>query len=203
MPLDGDRAFELTLDHRSRRSKSTRQPRDRDRRLGAGEAVSGGDGPARRARFADPGGRLPGHHLRGGGAGLLRLPLRRRASVRSKASLMEGNQQLAQLLSSQVQDRIDEVDARAVRGDRVGRHRRDRPPSSSICPPASSRWRARRGAEDPLDRTRRPIRRGAGASWTAGRATSRGWSGSRCSRGRPTSRATSATCTSCSRASRC
>ena len=33
------------------------------------------------------------------------------ASVRSKASLMEGNQQLAQLLSSKVQDRIDKVDA--------------------------------------------------------------------------------------------
>jgi two-component system phosphate regulon sensor histidine kinase PhoR len=32
------------------------------------------------------------------------------ASVRSKASLMEGNQQLAQLLISQVQDRIDQVD---------------------------------------------------------------------------------------------
>ncbi|HET6147845.1 MAG TPA: HAMP domain-containing sensor histidine kinase [Polyangia bacterium] len=32
------------------------------------------------------------------------------ASVRSKASLMEGNQQLAQLLISQVQDRIDSVD---------------------------------------------------------------------------------------------
>ncbi len=32
------------------------------------------------------------------------------ASVRSKASLMEGNQQLAQLLISQVQDRIDAVD---------------------------------------------------------------------------------------------
>ena len=32
------------------------------------------------------------------------------ASVRSKASLMEGNQQLAQLLISQIQDRIDQVD---------------------------------------------------------------------------------------------
>src|SRR5947199_3961607 len=32
------------------------------------------------------------------------------ASVRSKVSLMEGNQQLAQLLISQVQDRIDAVD---------------------------------------------------------------------------------------------
>jgi two-component system phosphate regulon sensor histidine kinase PhoR len=32
------------------------------------------------------------------------------SSVRSKASLMEGNQQLAQLLISQVQDRIDSVD---------------------------------------------------------------------------------------------
>jgi len=32
------------------------------------------------------------------------------ASVRSKASLMEGNQQLAQLLISQIQDRIDSVD---------------------------------------------------------------------------------------------
>src|ERR1700710_2882020 len=32
------------------------------------------------------------------------------ASVRSKASLMEGNQQLAQLLISQVQDRIDQAD---------------------------------------------------------------------------------------------
>jgi two-component system phosphate regulon sensor histidine kinase PhoR len=32
------------------------------------------------------------------------------ASVRSKASLMEGNQQLAQLLISQVQDRIDDID---------------------------------------------------------------------------------------------
>jgi len=33
------------------------------------------------------------------------------SSVRSKASLMEGNQQLAQLLSGKVQDRIDKVDA--------------------------------------------------------------------------------------------
>lgn len=33
------------------------------------------------------------------------------ASVRSKASLMEGNQQLAQLLTEQIQDRIDKVDA--------------------------------------------------------------------------------------------
>src|SRR6476619_5802847 len=32
------------------------------------------------------------------------------ASVRSKASLMEGNQQLAQLLIEQIQDRIDKVD---------------------------------------------------------------------------------------------
>jgi two-component system phosphate regulon sensor histidine kinase PhoR len=32
------------------------------------------------------------------------------ASVRSKASLMEGNQQLAQLLIAQIQDRIDQVD---------------------------------------------------------------------------------------------
>src|SRR5438309_10157168 len=32
------------------------------------------------------------------------------ASVRSKASLMEGNQQLAQLLIGQIQDRIDQVD---------------------------------------------------------------------------------------------
>jgi two-component system phosphate regulon sensor histidine kinase PhoR len=33
------------------------------------------------------------------------------ASVRSKASLMEGNQQLAQVLTGQVQDRIDKVDS--------------------------------------------------------------------------------------------
>jgi two-component system phosphate regulon sensor histidine kinase PhoR len=33
------------------------------------------------------------------------------SSVRSKASLMEGNQQLAQLLTAKVQDRIDKVDA--------------------------------------------------------------------------------------------
>jgi two-component system phosphate regulon sensor histidine kinase PhoR len=33
------------------------------------------------------------------------------ASVRSKASLMEGNQQLAQLLTEQIQDRIDKTDA--------------------------------------------------------------------------------------------
>jgi two-component system phosphate regulon sensor histidine kinase PhoR len=33
------------------------------------------------------------------------------ASVRSKASLMEGNQQMAQLLSGRVQDRIDKADA--------------------------------------------------------------------------------------------
>src|SRR5262245_49861535 len=33
------------------------------------------------------------------------------SSVGSKASLMEGNQQLAQLLSGKVQDRIDRVDA--------------------------------------------------------------------------------------------
>ena len=33
------------------------------------------------------------------------------ASVRSKASLMEGNQQLAQVLIEQIQDRIDKVDA--------------------------------------------------------------------------------------------
>ena len=33
------------------------------------------------------------------------------ASVRTKASLMEGNQQLAQLLTEQVQDRIDKTDA--------------------------------------------------------------------------------------------
>ena len=33
------------------------------------------------------------------------------ASVRSKASLMEGNQQLAQLVIGQVQDRIDHVDS--------------------------------------------------------------------------------------------
>src|SRR5512138_720567 len=32
------------------------------------------------------------------------------SSVRSKASLMEGNQQLAQLLSGKIQDRIDRVD---------------------------------------------------------------------------------------------
>src|SRR3954471_20887130 len=32
------------------------------------------------------------------------------ASVRSKASLMEGNQQLAQLLIGQIQDHIDQVD---------------------------------------------------------------------------------------------
>ena len=33
------------------------------------------------------------------------------ASVRSKASLVEGNQQLAQLLVEQIQDRIDKLDA--------------------------------------------------------------------------------------------
>ena len=33
------------------------------------------------------------------------------ASVRTKASLMEGNQQLAQLLTEQIQDRIDKTDA--------------------------------------------------------------------------------------------
>src|SRR6476620_8622412 len=32
------------------------------------------------------------------------------ASVRSKASLMEGNQQLAQMVIGQVQDRVDQVD---------------------------------------------------------------------------------------------
>src|SRR6185295_16265122 len=32
------------------------------------------------------------------------------ASVRSKASLMEGNQQMVQLLSGRVQDRIDRLD---------------------------------------------------------------------------------------------
>ena len=42
------------------------------------------------------------------------------SSVRSKASLMEGNEQLAQLLSGQVQDRIDQRRRRAVRGGRVG-----------------------------------------------------------------------------------
>jgi two-component system phosphate regulon sensor histidine kinase PhoR len=38
------------------------------------------------------------------------------ASVRSKASLMEGNQQLAQLLTEQVQDRIDKVDGELFDG---------------------------------------------------------------------------------------
>src|SRR5215470_11154311 len=38
------------------------------------------------------------------------------ASVRSKASLMEGNQQLAQMVIGQVQDRIDQVDRELFEG---------------------------------------------------------------------------------------
>ena len=53
------------------------------------------------------------------------------ASVRSKASLMEGNQQLAQLLISQVQDRIDAVDCDFFQQVEWDDASADRPPRSS------------------------------------------------------------------------
>ena len=61
------------------------------------------------------------------------------ASVRSKASLMEGNQQLAQLLSEQGPGSHRQGRRRAVRGGRVGRSGADAAVRRSSCRPASSR----------------------------------------------------------------
>ena len=126
------------------------------------------------------------------------------SSVRSKASLMEGNQQLAQLAVRQDPGPHRPGRRRAVRGGGVGRSGAGGPVVRSTCPPASSRswcWTTalRIRSVVPVARSGAPPAR-AGA---LGRATSRGWSGSRCSRGRPATPATFATCTSCSRASRC
>ena len=60
------------------------------------------------------------------------------ASVRSKASLMEGNQQLAQLIISQVQNRIDELD-RDLFAALEWRDRADGPRPTSSCRRPSSR----------------------------------------------------------------
>jgi two-component system phosphate regulon sensor histidine kinase PhoR len=56
------------------------------------------------------------------------------ASVRSKASLMEGNRQLAQLLIGQVQDRIDELDRSLF--ERVEWEDTATPPPASVDLPA-------------------------------------------------------------------
>ena len=126
------------------------------------------------------------------------------SSVRSKASLMEGNQQLAQLLSEQIQDRIDKARRRAVRGGGVGRHGRPTRRPRSICRTGSSRWslldealhiRSLYPAPDPAQRKRELDRWGsyvARARLEVAAALD--------ARATP---ATSATCTSCSRASRC
>src|SRR5215471_18905231 len=52
------------------------------------------------------------------------------ASVRSKASMMEGNRQLAQLLIGQVQDRVDELDRALFEG--VEWNDTSQPPPSSF-----------------------------------------------------------------------
>jgi two-component system phosphate regulon sensor histidine kinase PhoR len=57
------------------------------------------------------------------------------ASVRSKASLMEGNQQLAQLLIGQLQDRIDQVDFDLFQ-QVEWQDRASAPPASIDLPPA-------------------------------------------------------------------
>ena len=56
------------------------------------------------------------------------------SSVRSKASLMEGNQQLAQLLSGRVQDRIDRVDGELFEEVEWDDRAPDDPPSSFDLP---------------------------------------------------------------------
>jgi two-component system phosphate regulon sensor histidine kinase PhoR len=55
------------------------------------------------------------------------------ASVRSKASLMEGNRQLAQLLIGQVQDRVDGLDQALF--ERIAWNDGEPPPSSVDLPP--------------------------------------------------------------------
>ncbi len=57
------------------------------------------------------------------------------ASERSKASLMEGNQQLANLLIEQVQDRIDKADGELFEGVEWGEPAAD-PPANLDLPPA-------------------------------------------------------------------
>ena len=63
------------------------------------------------------------------------------ASVRSKASLMEGNQQLANLLTEQVQDRIDKADGELFDADRMGRHRRRSARARRSAAGDRRRWR--------------------------------------------------------------
>ena len=97
---------------------------------------------------------------------------------------MEGNQQLAQLLSGRIQDRIDRRRRRAVRGGRVGRPVAEPP---VVLRPACRRRVGRgagRGLQHPIGRSRARsgARRRELDRWAS---YVRGWSGSRCSRGRP------------------
>ena len=154
--------------------------------------------------LADSGGRLPGHHQRGRGARLLRLPLRRRR-VGAQQGLAHGGQRAGRAAHHQPgPEPHRRARPRSLRDGRVARP--DGRPAR--VPRAAARRRvgraARPGAEDPVHLSRRPDSPPPrAASSTAGRATSRASTGGRCRRGRPICRATSATCTSCSRASRC
>ena len=204
MPLDGDRAFELTLEQQKAKKKEHKTPRDRDPSdVGAGETVAACDGSAGRARIADPRIRFPGDRLRRGRAGLLRLPLRREVVV-AHEDVADGEQPAARPAGvRQGPGSHRQGGRRPVRGGGVGRSGAAAAVRRSICRPASSRSSSstRRCTSDRS--CPRPIRRGESASWIAGAATCGGSSGSRCSRGRPATPATFATCTSCSRASRC
>ena len=157
----------------SRRSASARRASRRQR---AGEALRApeGDGPARRARFAHPGVRLSGHHLRGGRAGLLRLSLRGRV-VGAQQGVADGGEpaDARSSLSGRVQDRIDRAGRRAVRGGRVGR-----PGDGSAVVVRAARGRrvgrrARRGPEDPLGLPGARSGAPAARARSLGRATSR------------------------------
>ena len=115
MSLDGDRAFELTLEQKPR--KRERKPRAASRARAvdqrAGEAAE-----VRPVSMVRQGARVslilafvfPAIICAAVALAYYGYRYAVASSVRSKASLMEGNQQLAQLLAGQVQDRIDRVD---------------------------------------------------------------------------------------------
>ena len=227
MPLDGDQAFELTLEQQKAKKKAHKTPREREPATSEPanhDGTLGGSRPPARARGAALADAICSLAMvrQGARASLIlafvfpaivcaavalayygyRYAVA--ASVRSKASLMEGNQQLAQLLIEQIQDRIDKVDAELFEEVEWDDPAAD-PPSSFELPAGVEsvvRARRRRSRSASIDPAPDPARR---------RRELERWQGLRAgprlevaaSPGRRTRPGTSATCTSCSRASRC
>ena len=167
------------------RSHSPRDPSSEPAKLVRGEV----HGPAGRTRFGDSGVRLPGHHLRGGGAGVLRLSLRGRV-VGAQQGVADGGQPAAGAAADRARCRTASTASTPSCSRRSSGTMPPSNPPSTFDLPAGRRVgrRARRGAARSASLVPAPDPAPPAARARAlAELRPRAWNGNRCSRGRPTS----------------